>query len=164
MNSHNKNWLWYRLFFIKLPFKQSAQGVLHTMSGITGDWIPLRISKVYLVCIFLFLCWYKCMWQIQSIFYPDVYTVYHLPVLGIFTLVWWAGCTCRTELSMLSLCEVFMRKSCVCSFCFSSRCRSKASFCCCFSSWKTEAQLTHTCTQSEYKIKQSRGYQMCPLF
>lgn len=50
--------------------------------------------------------------------------------------VWaWAWRTCRTELSMCSLRCVFRRMSCVCSFCFSTRWRSKASFCCCFSSW-----------------------------
>lgn len=48
--------------------------------------------------------------------------------------------TWRTEFRMCSLRELFMSKSCVCSFCFSSRCFSKASFCCCFSSCKSQGR------------------------
>lgn len=50
--------------------------------------------------------------------------------------------TWRTELRMCSLRELFMSKSCVCSFCFSSRCFSRASFCCCFSSWMSQARTS----------------------
>lgn len=46
--------------------------------------------------------------------------------------------TWRTEFRMCSLRELFMSKSCVCSICFSSRCFSKASFCCCLSSWRSQ--------------------------
>jgi len=48
------------------------------------------------------------------------------------------GRTCRTECKMFSLCEVFRRMSCMCSFFFSSRWHSKASLACCFSSWWRE--------------------------